>query len=302
MGYKAGFVALIGRTNVGKSTLLNAILQEKIAITSPKPQTTRNTIRGILTTDEYQVIFVDTPGIHKPKSKLSEFMIEVAKRTLKEVDLILYMIEPDTEIGPGDRYIIEHLKEVDTPVILVVNKIDLVPEERIEETIKIFKKEYAFKDVVAISAIENKNIDLLKEKIVSLLPEGPKYYLEDYITDQPEKLIVAEIIREKMLHFLEEEVPHGVYVEVESIKEREDKDIVDIEAYIYCEKESHKGIIIGKNGQMLKKIGQSARQDLEEFYEKQVFLDLWVKTRKKWRDNTTLLKKLGYAIDKKTYE
>lgn len=201
MGHKAGFVALVGRTNVGKSTLLNAILQEKIAITSPKPQTTRNTIRGILTTDEYQVIFVDTPGIHKPKSKLSEFMIEVAERTLREVDLILYMIEPDTEVGPGDRYIIEHLKEVDTPVILVVNKIDLVPEERVEETIKVFKEEYAFKDVVAISAIENKNIDLLKEKIVSLLPEGPKYYLEDYITDQPEKLIVAEIIREKMLHF-----------------------------------------------------------------------------------------------------
>jgi GTP-binding protein Era len=255
-----------------------------------------------LTTDEYQVIFVDTPGIHKPKSKLSEFMIEVAERTLREVDLILYMIEPDTEVGPGDRYIIEHLKEVDTPVILVVNKIDLVPEERVEETIKVFKEEYAFKDVVAISAIENKNIDLLKEKIVSLLPEGPKYYLDDYITDQPEKLIVAEIIREKMLHFLEEEVPHGVYVEVESIKEREDKDIIDIEAYIYCEKESHKGIIIGKNGQMLKKIGQSARLDLEEFYGKQVFLDLWVKTRKGWRDNTTLLKKLGYAIDKKTYE
>lgn len=302
MGHKAGFVALVGRTNVGKSTLLNAILQEKIAITSPKPQTTRNTIRGILTTDEYQVIFVDTPGIHKPKSKLSEFMIEVAERTLREVDLILYMIEPDTEVGPGDRYIIEHLKEVDTPVILVVNKIDLVPEKRVEETIKIFKEQYEFKDVVAISAIENKNIDLLKEKIVSLLPEGPKYYLDDYITDQPEKLIVAEIIREKMLHFLEEEVPHGVYVEVESIKEREDKDIIDIEAYIYCEKESHKGIIIGKNGQMLKKIGQSARLDLEEFYGKQVFLDLWVKTRKGWRDNTTLLKKLGYAIDKKTYE
>ncbi|KKC30000.1 GTP-binding protein Era [Caldanaerobacter subterraneus subsp. pacificus DSM 12653] len=277
MAYRAGFVALIGRTNVGKSTLLNAILKEKVAITSPKPQTTRNTIRGILTTEDYQIIFVDTPGIHKPKSKLSEFMIEVAKRTLKDVDLILYMVEPDTSIGPGDRYILDNLKEVDTPVILVVNKIDLVPAERVEEAIKVFKSEYNFKDVVAISASLGTNVEVLKEKIVSFLPEGPRYYLDDYITDQPEKLIVAEIIREKMLYFLEEEVPHGVYVEVESIKEREDKEIVDIDAYIYCEIESHKGIIIGKNGQMLKKIGQAARQDLEEFYGKQVFLQLWVK-------------------------
>lgn len=298
MAYRAGFVALIGRTNVGKSTLLNAILKEKVAITSPKPQTTRNTIRGILTTEDYQIIFVDTPGIHKPKSKLSEFMIEVAKRTLKDVDLILYMVEPDTSIGPGDRYILDNLKEVDTPVILVVNKIDLVPAERVEEAIKVFKGEYNFKDVVAISASLGTNVEVLKEKIVSFLPEGPRYYLDDYITDQPEKLIVAEIIREKMLYFLEEEVPHGVYVEVESIKEREDKEIVDIDAYIYCEKESHKGIIIGKNGQMLKKIGQAARQDLEEFYGKQVFLQLWVKVRKGWRDNEKLLRKLGYAIDK----
>ncbi|ERM92081.1 GTPase Era [Caldanaerobacter subterraneus] len=298
MAYRAGFVALIGRTNVGKSTLLNAILKEKVAITSPKPQTTRNTIRGILTTEDYQIIFVDTPGIHKPKSKLSEFMIEVAKRTLKDVDLILYMVEPDTSIGPGDRYILDNLKEVDTPVILVVNKIDLVPAERVEEVIKVFKSEYNFKDVVAISASLGTNVEVLKEKIVSFLPEGPRYYLDDYITDQPEKLIVAEIIREKMLYFLEEEVPHGVYVEVESIKEREDKEIVDIDAYIYCEKESHKGIIIGKNGQMLKKIGQAARQDLEEFYGKQVFLQLWVKVRKGWRDNEKLLRKLGYAIDK----
>ncbi|MDK2794543.1 MAG: GTPase [Caldanaerobacter sp.] len=298
MAYRAGFVALIGRTNVGKSTLLNAILKEKVAITSPKPQTTRNTIRGILTTEDYQIIFVDTPGIHKPKSKLSEFMIEVAKRTLKDVDLILYMVEPDTSIGPGDRYILDNLKEVDTPVILVVNKIDLVPAERVEEVIKVFKSEYNFKDVVAISASLGTNVEVLKEKIVSFLPEGPRYYLDDYITDQPEKLIVAEIIREKMLYFLEEEVPHGVYVEVESIKEREDKEIVDIDAYIYCEKESHKGIIIGKNGQMLKKIGQAARQDLEEFYGKQVFLQLWVKVRKGWRDNEKLLRKLGYTIDK----
>ncbi|MGB9808693.1 MAG: GTPase Era, partial [Caldanaerobacter sp.] len=270
MGYRSGFIALIGRTNVGKSTLLNALLKEKVAITSPKPQTTRNTIRGILTTEDYQMIFVDTPGIHKPKSKLSEFMIETANRTLKDVDLILYMVEPDTSIGPGDRYILDNLKEVSTPVILVVNKIDLVSAERVEETIKLFKSEYDFKDVVTISASLGTNLEILKEKILSFLPEGPRYYLEDYITDQPEKIMVAEIIREKMLYFLEEEVPHGVYVEVESIREREDKGIVDIEAYIYCEKESHKGIIIGKNGQMLKKIGQAARQDLEEFYGKKV--------------------------------
>jgi GTP-binding protein Era len=298
MSYRSGFVALIGRTNVGKSTLLNALLKEKVAITSPKPQTTRNTIRGILTTDTYQIIFVDTPGIHKPKSKLSEFMIETANRTLKDVDLILYMVEPDTSIGPGDRYILDNLKEVDTPVILVVNKIDLVSAERVEETINVFRNEYNFKDVVAISASLGTNLEVLKEKIVSLLPEGPQYYLEDYVTDQPEKIMVAEIIREKMLYFLEEEVPHGVYVEVESIREREEKEIVDIEAYIYCEKESHKGIIIGKNGQMLKKIGQAAREDLEEFYGKKVFLQLWVKVRKGWRDNEKLLRKLGYMIDK----
>jgi len=298
MSFKSGFVALIGRTNVGKSTLLNAIIKEKIAITSDKPQTTRNTIQGILTTDEYQIIFIDTPGIHKPKSKLSEYMIESVKRTLRDVDVVVYMIEPDTQIGKGDQYIIDYLKEIKTPIILVINKIDKVPYEKVNETINIFKECCNFKNIIPVSALLNRNIDLLKDTIISNLPEGPKYYFDDYFTDQPEKVIISEIIREKMLIYLDEEVPHGVYVEVNSMKEREGQNILDIEAVIYCEKESHKAIIIGKGGQMLKKIGQSARLELESLFGQKIYLDLWVKTKKGWRDNVSILRSLGYTVDK----
>ncbi|MBP2072699.1 GTPase Era [Thermoanaerobacterium butyriciformans] len=299
MVFKSGFAALIGRTNVGKSTLLNALLEEKVAITSDKPQTTRNTIQGILTGENYQVVFIDTPGIHKPKHKLSEIMIESVKKTLSEVDLIIYMIEPDVEVGPGDKYIIEHLISVDTPVILVINKIDTVPYEAVDKTIEIFKAQYNFKDILPISALKNKNIDLLKHTIVSYMPEGPQYFPSDYITDRPEKFLVSEIIREKILNYLEDEVPHGVYVEVNSMKVRENKDILDIEAFIFCEKESHKAIIIGKNGQMLRKIGSSARTELESLFGQKIYLDLWVKVKKGWRDNISILRSFGYAIDKR---
>ncbi|MDN5317835.1 MAG: GTPase [Thermoanaerobacterium sp.] len=299
MVFKSGFAALIGRTNVGKSTLLNALLEEKVAITSDKPQTTRNTIQGILTGEDYQVVFIDTPGIHKPKHKLSEIMIESVKKTLSEVDLIVYMIEPDVEVGPGDKYIIEHLISIDTPVILVINKIDTVPHETVDKTIEIFKAEYNFKDILPISALKNKNIDLLKHTIVSYMPEGPQYFPSDYITDRPEKFLVSEIIREKILNYLEDEVPHGVYVEVNSMKVREDKDILDIEAFIFCEKESHKAIIIGKNGQMLRKIGSSARTELESLFGQKIYLDLWVKVKKGWRDNISILRSFGYVIDKR---
>ncbi|MGJ7044021.1 GTPase Era [Thermoanaerobacterium thermosulfurigenes] len=298
MAFKSGFAALIGRTNVGKSTLLNALLNEKVAITSDKPQTTRNTIQGILTGEDYQVIFIDTPGIHKPKHKLSEFMIESVKKTLAEVDLIIYMVEPDVEVGPGDKYIIDHLINIETPVILVINKIDTVFHETVDMSIQIFKQLYNFKDILPISALKNMNIDLLKHTIVSYIPEGPQYFPSDYITDRPEKFLVSEIIREKILNYLEDEVPHGVYVEVDSMKAREDKDILDIEAFIYCEKESHKAIIIGKNGQMLRRIGSSARIELESLFGQKIYLDLWVKVRKGWRDNVSILRNFGYVIDK----
>lgn len=298
MTFKSGFAALIGRTNVGKSTLLNALLEEKVAITSDKPQTTRNTIQGILTGEDYQVVFIDTPGIHKPKHKLSEIMIESVKKTLTEVDLIIYMVEPDAEVGPGDKYIIEHLISIDTPVILVINKIDTVPHETVDKTIENFKAQYNFKDILPISALKNKNIDLLKHTIVSYMPEGPQYFPSDYITDRPEKFLVSEIIREKILNYLEDEVPHGVYVEVNSMKVRGNKDILDIEAFIFCEKESHKAIIIGKNGQMLRKIGSSARTELESLFGQKIYLDLWVKVKKGWRDNISILRNFGYVIDK----
>ncbi|QSZ26819.1 GTPase Era [Aceticella autotrophica] len=298
MSYKSGFIALIGRTNVGKSTLLNTLIKEKIAITSDKPQTTRNTIQGILTGDNFQIIFIDTPGIHKPKHKLSEFMISSVKKTLNEVDLILYMIEPDVNIGPGDLYITNHLKTISTPIVLVVNKIDEVSYNVVDDTIKNFKEHLNFKDVIPISALKNKNIDLLIHTILQYLPEGPQYFPEDYITDKPERFIVSEIIREKMLYFLEDEVPHGVFVEINSMKQKENKDILEIEAILYCEKESHKAIIIGKNGKMLKKIGTDARIELENLFGQKIYLNLWVKVKKGWRDNINTLKNFGYLIDK----
>ncbi|SEF74123.1 GTP-binding protein Era [Caloramator fervidus] len=292
--FKSGFVTIIGRPNVGKSTLLNHYLGEKISIISNKPQTTRNKIQAIMTRDNYQIIFLDTPGIHKPRTKLGEYMVKVAKDTLNEVDIVLFLINPSEQPNEGDLDIINQLSNVKTPVILVINKIDTVTKEVLAKTIATYSKLFDFKEVVPISALKGENTDTLLNIIVSLLPEGPQYFPADMITDQPEKFIVSEIIREKLLHNLKEEVPHGTAVEVVTMKPDENKDMVNISATIYCEKETHKAIIIGKNGQMLKKIGTSARLEIERLLGSKVFLELWVKVKKDWRDSPSVLKTLGY--------
>lgn len=292
--FKSGFITIIGRPNVGKSTLMNYLIGEKISIISNKPQTTRNTIQTILTRENYQIIFLDTPGIHKPKHKLGEYMVKVAQKTLNEVDLVLFLTTPEEEMGPGDRYIIEQLKSIHTPVLLVINKVDTVKNENIAKTIENYANEFKFKEVVPISALTGKNVDQLLELIVDNLPEGPQYFPSDMITDQPEKFVISEIIREKVLRNLEEEVPHGTAVEVISMKEDKNSKLININATIYCEKDSHKAIIIGKGGAMLKKIGQTAREDMEALLGSRIYLELWVKVRKDWRDTSSALKDLGY--------
>lgn len=294
MKFKSGFVTIIGRPNVGKSTLMNQIIGEKIAIMSDKPQTTRNKIQSIYTKDHFQIIFLDTPGLHKPKNKLGEFMVKSAQQTLNEVDVILFVVDDTANMGPGDTYILEMLKTVRTPVILVINKIDKIPPDDFERLYHLFADQGIFKEIIGISALQDKNINKLIEKIVDLLPEGPQYFPADMITDQPERVIVGEIIREKLLHYLHDEVPHGVAVEVTVMRKREEKDIVDINATIYCERKSHKGIIIGKNGRKLKGIGKSAREDIERLLGSKVFLELWVKVKEDWRDNESTLSYLGY--------
>jgi len=291
--FKSGFITIIGRPNVGKSTLANEIMGEKLSIVSSKPQTTRKNIQSILNTDEYQLIFVDTPGMHKPKHKLGEFMVKLAKDSLKEVDLIIFMTTPDVEVGRGDKYILDQLRETGVPVFLVLNKIDETTQERVAETLKNYSAEFNFAEIIPIAAIKGKNVDTLKELMVSYMPEGPKYYPEDMITDSDEKFIVAETIREKALRLLSEEVPHGIAVDVTSMK-RDEKGIYHISADILCEKDSHKGIIIGKKGSMLKKISTYARQDIEKFLGEKVYLEVWVKVRKDWRDSSNLLRELGY--------
>lgn len=292
--FKSGFVTIIGRPNVGKSTLLNKVLGEKIAIMSDKPQTTRNTIQCIVTSDRHQIIFIDTPGIHKPKHKLGEFMVKSASDTFSEVDIVLFVVEPNTAVGQGDKYIAEMIGNTKTPVILVINKIDQIKKEEILRVIDAFKNLYNFISIVPISAITGDGVELLINEIEKMLPEGPKYFPDDMITDQPEKQIVSEMIREKVLHLISEEIPHGVAVEITSMKERENNQIIDIQATIICEKDSHKGIIIGKNGAMLKKIGQFAREDVERFLGMKVFLELWVKVKNDWRNSDNMLKTLGY--------
>lgn len=291
--FKSGFVTIIGRPNVGKSTLLNHIMGEKLSIVSNKPQTTRNNIQTILTKEDYQVVFVDTPGMHKPKHKLGEFMVKSAKDTFKEVDEILFLTTPDIEMGKGDQYILEQLKEVGKPVFLIINKIDENTEERVAQTLKNYSEYFNFTEVIPISAIKGKNTEKLLELMVRYLPEGPKYYPEDMVTDQQERFIISETIREKALRLLSQEVPHGIAVDIITMKKNE-KGIFEIEATLLCEKDSHKGIIIGKNGEMLKKISTYARQDMEKFLEAKVFLKLWVKVKKEWRDNAGVLRELGY--------
>ncbi len=290
--FKSGFVTLIGRPNVGKSTLMNCLIGQKIAITSNKPQTTRNRIQTVLTLEEGQIVFLDTPGIHKAKNKLGNYMVNAAEKTLSEVDVILWLVEPTAFIGAGERHIIEQLKKTKTPVILVINKIDTVKKDEILLFIDTYRKELDFAEIVPVSALKAQNTEVLVSCILKYLPYGPAFYDEDTITDQPMRQIVAELIREKALRLLEEEIPHGIAVSIESMKYR--KAIVDIEATLVCERDSHKGIIIGKGGAMLKKIGSLARPEIEDMLEKKVNLQLWVKVKKDWRDSDFLLKNFGY--------
>ena len=290
--YKSGFAALIGRPNVGKSTLMNCLIGQKIAITSKKPQTTRNKIQTVYTSDEGQIVFVDTPGIHKAKNKLGDYMVNVAEHSLKEVDVVLWLVEPTDYIGAGEQHIVEHLSKVKVPVILVVNKIDTVKREQLLVYIDAYRKLMDFAEIVPVSALKDDNTDTLIKFIMKYLPYGPAFYDEDTITDQPMRQIVAELIREKVLRSIDEEIPHGVAVTIESMKFS--KKIVDIDATIICEKDSHKGIIIGKGGAMLKKIGSLARPEIEDLLEQHVNLQLWVKVKKDWRDSDYLIKNFGY--------
>ncbi len=298
--YKAGFVNLIGRPNVGKSTLMNRLIGQKIAITSKKPQTTRNRIQTVYTSDEGQIVFLDTPGIHKFKNKLGEYMVKVAERTISEVDVVLWLVEPTDYIGAGEQHIIETLKKTKTPVILVINKIDKVTNDDLLHFIDVYKDQMDFAEVVPVSALKGKNTDELIKCIFKYLPYGEPFYDEDTITDQPMRQIVAEIIREKALRLLDEEIPHGVAVSIEQMKYTDT--ICNIDATIVCERDSHKGIIIGKGGAMLKKIGTQARVDIEKLVEMQVNLKLWVKVKKDWRDSDFLMKNFGYDPKEKIGE
>ena len=290
--FKSGFVTLIGRPNVGKSTLMNYLIGQKIAITSNKPQTTRNRIQTVLTTDEGQIVFVDTPGIHKAKNKLGEYMVNVAEKTLNEVDVVLWLVEPTTFIGAGEQHIAKQLQRVKTPVILVINKVDSVKREEILPAIAAYKDIYDFADIVPVSARSGDNTDELLRVIMKYLPYGPQFYDEDTVTDQPERQIVAELIREKALHSLQDEIPHGIAVAIDRMKMQ--NKVMHIDATIICERDSHKGIIIGKQGSMLKKIGSTARYEIERMLDCKVNLKLWVKVKKDWRDSQLLMKNFGY--------
>lgn len=292
---KTGFVALIGRPNVGKSTLMNRLIGQKIAITSNKPQTTRDRIQTVYTEERGQIIFLDTPGIHKAKNKLGEYMVNAAKQTMNDVDVVLWLVEPTTYIGAGEQQIAANLKNCKKPVILVINKVDTVKKEEILKFIDAYKNIVHFDEIVPVSALKGQNTDDLIDAIFKYLPYGPMYYDEDTVTDQPMKQIAAELIREKALRCLSDEIPHGIAVTIERMKERLDgSNIIDIDATIICERESHKGIIIGKGGEMLKKIGSAARFEIERMMEMQVNLKLWVKVKKEWRDNDLLMKNYGY--------
>lgn len=294
-GFKSGYAAIIGRPNVGKSTLMNALIGQKIAITSSKPQTTRERIRTVYTCDEGQIIFLDTPGMHRAKNKLGEYMMSAAKGTLGDADVILWLVEPDSTIGPGDKKIAEELKNVNVPVILVINKVDTIRQDDIFEVIAGFKALHDFAEIIPASALKGVNTSLIIEMIFKYLPYGPMYYDRDTVTDQSERQIIAEIIREKALRALKDEVPHGIAVVIERMQEREK--ITDIEAVIICEKESHKGIVIGSGGAMIKKIGSAARYEIERMLSKKVNLRLFVKVKKEWRRSGSLLKDLGYGQD-----
>lgn len=293
--HKSGFAALIGRPNVGKSTLMNTLIGQKIAITSNKPQTTRNRIQTVYTGEEGQIVFLDTPGIHKARNKLGEYMVKTAERTFQDVDVILFLVEPTTFIGEGERRIVEQLRSVRIPVILVVNKIDTVKKNDLFKVIDTYRKQMDFAEIVPVSAFQNTNTQELVSCIMKYLPYGPAFYDEDTVTDQPQRQIVAELIREQALRTLEEEIPHGIAVTIESMKQL--RRIVEIQATIICERASHKGIIIGKGGEMLRRIGSQARFGIEKMLGQHVNLKLWVKVKKDWRDSEYLLKNFGYRQD-----
>ena len=291
--YKSGFVTIIGRPNVGKSTLLNSVLGQKIAIMSDKPQTTRNKIQGFYTTEDVQIVFIDTPGIHKPKHKLGEMMVSAAVDTLKEVDVILYMIDAAAEFGRGEEFILNRLEKVKTPVFLVINKIDLLTKEKLLPLIEEYSRRYDFQEIIPVSALNRDNIDHLLKTLEQYLEVGPQYYPPDMITDQPERAVIAELIREKVLHLTRDEIPHSVAVEVTEVKDRENG-LVDVDAIIYVERDSQKGIVIGKKGELLKEVGRLARIDAEKLLGSRIFLQLWVKVKKDWRNKDVALRNFGY--------
>lgn len=295
--FKSGFISIIGRPNVGKSTFLNHVVGQKIAIMSDKPQTTRNKVQGVVTTDDAQMIYIDTPGIHKPKHRLGDFMVKVARNTLGEVDVILFMVNAEQKIGPGDRFIIDMLKNTETPVFLVINKIDLVHPDELLETIVSYQEEYDFAEVVPISALNGNNTAALLDTLKKYLPVGPKYYPDEQVTDHPERFIISEFIREKVLHLTREEIPHSVAVVIEQIEREEDRDMVNVMATIVVDRDSQKGIVIGKRGALLKQVGTEARKDIEMLLGSKVFLELWVKVQKDWRNRPSRLKEFGFNED-----
>lgn len=296
-GFKSGFISIIGRPNAGKSTFLNRVIGQKIAIMSDKPQTTRNKVQGVLTTDQQQIIFIDTPGINEPRHKLGDFMLKVAKNTLREVDAILLMVDSTDRIGKQDRYILDMLKGNETPVFLVMNKIDLIHPDKLLSVTESFRKEFDFADVIPISALEGININGLLEVLTKHLPEGPQYYPADQVTDHPERFIISELIREKVLHLTHEEIPHSIAVVIEKIKREEDSDKIRVTATIMVERDSQKGMVIGKKGALLKEVGMRARKDIEMLLGSKVYLELWVKVQKDWRNKQVHLNDFGFRDD-----
>ncbi|UOQ46352.1 GTPase Era [Halobacillus salinarum] len=292
--FKSGFVAIVGRPNVGKSTFMNRVIGEKIAIMSDKPQTTRNKIQGVFTDKEAQIIFIDTPGIHKPKHKLGDYMVHVAENSLNEVDAVMFMVNAEEGYGRGDQFILDRLQKVSQPVFLVLNKIDRVHPDQLLPLIDQYREKLSFEEVVPISALEGNNVSHLLEVLKGLLPEGPQFYPEDQLTDHPERFIVSEFIREKVLHLTREEIPHSIAVVIENIEQRENSNAVLIQAAIIVERQSQKGIIIGKQGSMLKEIGKRARKDIEALLGSNVYLELWVKVQKDWRNRQVQLSDFGY--------
>lgn len=294
--FKSGFISIIGRPNVGKSTFLNKVIGQKISIMSDKAQTTRNKIQGVLTKEDFQMIFIDTPGIHKPKHRLGDFMMKVAENTLNEVDAVIFMINADEGFGKGDQYIIDRLQQVTSPVFLIINKIDLISPEKLLEIIDEYKDKGNFTEIIPISALQGNNVNHLLNELLKYLPEGPQYYPADQVTDHPERFVITELIREKALHLTREEVPHSIAVAMENMEKREDG-VILIQATIITERSSQKGIIIGKQGSMLKNIGQKARKDIEALLGSKVYLELWVKVKKDWRNRQSQLHELGFRKD-----